>query len=228
MRRNLRARRRAPRSSGAKADDPLPTFSPRTLVHAQDTSAAYSTLLRNELLGEARASAAGLSPSKPPGFGNAGAFGSENGASAAAGATRRYSHSASPPRNLFRFKTDANALASLRVPPESPYALSPVGTDGTFRMGAGGHPRRAPRKIARSPFKVLDAPALQDDFYLNLVDWSSHNVLAVGLGTCVYLWSACTSRVTKLCDLGPGDSVCSVAWTQRGTYLAVGTNQGEA
>jgi WD40 repeat protein len=44
-------------------------------------------------------------------------------------------------------------------------------------------------------FQVLDAPALQDDFYLNLVDWSSHNVLAVGLGTCVYLWSACTSKV---------------------------------
>ena len=43
--------------------------------------------------------------------------------------------------------------------------------------------------------QVLDAPALQDDFYLNLVDWSSHNVLSVGLGTCVYLWSACTSKV---------------------------------
>jgi len=229
MRRNLRARRRAPGSSAAKADDPLPTFSPRTLVqkNAQDTSAAYSTLLRNELLGEARASAAGLSPSKPPGFVNAGAFGSENGASAGAGATRRYSHSASPPRNLFRFKTDAGSVASLRTPPESPYALSPVGTDVPFGTGAGGYHRRAPRKIARSPFKVLDAPALQDDFYLNLVDWSSHNVLAVGLGTCVYLWSACTSRVTKLCDLGPGDSVCSVAWTPRGTYLAVGTNQGE-
>ena len=42
--------------------------------------------------------------------------------------------------------------------------------------------------------QVLDAPALQDDFYLNLVDWSSQNVLAVGLGTCVYLWSACTSK----------------------------------
>ena len=47
----------------------------------------------------------------------------------------------------------------------------------------------------------------QDDFYLNLVAWSGANVLAVGLGTCVYLWSACTSRVTKLCDLGPGDAV---------------------
>jgi hypothetical protein len=43
--------------------------------------------------------------------------------------------------------------------------------------------------------QVLDAPALQDDFYLNLVDWSAQNVLAVGLGPCVYLWSACTSKV---------------------------------
>lgn len=42
---------------------------------------------------------------------------------------------------------------------------------------------------------MLDAPELQDDFYLNLVDWSSQNVLSVGLGTCVYLWSACTSQV---------------------------------
>ena len=46
--------------------------------------------------------------------------------------------------------------------------------------------------------QVLDAPQLQDDFYLNLVEWSSQNVLAVGLGTCVYLWSACTSKVGSL------------------------------
>ena len=46
------------------------------------------------------------------------------------------------------------------------------------------------RRISKAPFKVLDAPALQDDFYLNLVDWSSTNILAVGLGPCIYLWSA--------------------------------------
>lgn len=51
---------------------------------------------------------------------------------------------------------------------------------------------------------MLDAPALQDDFYLNLVDWSSNNMLGVGLGNCVYLWSASTSKVTKLCEL-PGE-----------------------
>lgn len=46
------------------------------------------------------------------------------------------------------------------------------------------------RKIPKTPFKVLDAPMLQDDFYLNLVDWSSNNVLAVGLNGAVYIWSA--------------------------------------
>lgn len=59
-------------------------------------------------------------------------------------------------------------------------------------------PRKPTRKISKIPFKVLDAPELQDDFYLNLVDWSSLNVLSVGLGTCVYLWSACTSQVCEL------------------------------
>jgi len=34
-------------------------------------------------------------------------------------------------------------------------------------------PYQQQRKISRAPFKVLDAPALQDDYYLNLVDWSS-------------------------------------------------------
>lgn len=64
--------------------------------------------------------------------------------------------------------------------------------------------------------QVLDAPELQDDFYLNLVDWSSQNVLSVGLGSCVYLWSACTSQVTRLCDLSSdNNSVTSVAWSER-------------
>lgn len=47
--------------------------------------------------------------------------------------------------------------------------------------------------MSKVPFKVLDAPQLQDDFYLNLVDWSSTNVLAVGLLDAVYIWSACTN-----------------------------------
>ncbi|KAJ3326321.1 substrate-specific activator of APC-dependent proteolysis [Boothiomyces sp. JEL0866] len=81
-------------------------------------------------------------------------------------------------------------------------------------------PKKVTRFISKTPYKVLDAPELQDDFYLNLVDWSSNNMLGVGLGTCVYLWSASTSKVVKLCDLGPYDSITS------GSHIAVGTNRG--
>lgn len=69
--------------------------------------------------------------------------------------------------------------------------------------------------MQKTPYRVLDAPELADDFYLNLVDWSATNVLGVGLGTSVYLWTAHTAAVSKLCNLaGGGDTISSVAWTQ--------------
>ena len=54
------------------------------------------------------------------------------------------------------------------------------------------------RKISKIPTKVLDAPALYDDFYLNLIDWSASNLLAVGLSNSVYLWNAGNSKVVRL------------------------------
>ena len=85
---------------------------------------------------------------------------------------------------------------------------------------------RGVRRIPKMPFKVLDAPLLQDDFYLNLVDWSSNNVLAVGLNGAVYIWSASNQQVKKLCEVAEDDAITSVAWTQSGTHLAVGTHKG--
>jgi cell division cycle protein 20 (cofactor of APC complex) len=46
--------------------------------------------------------------------------------------------------------------------------------------------------------KVLDAPDLIDDFYLNLVDWGSNNIVSVCLGTSLYLWNANTSKICEL------------------------------
>lgn len=188
----------------------------------EDTSAAYGALLRSELFGDVcPPEAYGVTPPATP---LSARFQPRTPSRGDGGSG--YS-CASPGRNLFRFRDDGSYGFAIDRG-ESPYALNPVGDGhGPLGMTLVSPRRRAPRKIARSPFKVLDAPALQDDFYLNLVDWSSSNVLAVGLGTCVYLWSACTSKVTKLCELSPSDSVCSVAWTQRGTYLSVGTNSGE-
>ncbi|RXH79931.1 hypothetical protein DVH24_041078 [Malus domestica] len=59
------------------------------------------------------------------------------------------------------------------------HSPSPFGFDDVV-TGVHRSPVKAPLKVPRSPYKVLDAPALQDDFYLNLVDWSSHTVCWVG------------------------------------------------
>ncbi|KAI9902914.1 hypothetical protein N3K66_002266 [Trichothecium roseum] len=102
------------------------------------------------------------------------------------------------------------------------YSLSPV-RFGSQQMLLS--PRRQPRAVSKVPYKVLDAPELADDFYLNLVDWGSANVLGVGLGNSVYMWNAQTSKVNKLCTL-EDDTVTSVSWIQKGTHLAIGTGKG--
>ena len=84
-----------------------------------------------------------------------------------------------------------------------------------------------PRKIASNPYRVLDAPGLCDDFYLNLVDWSAQNMLAVALENSVYVWNATTSTVQQLCDVEEDDQITSLSWSNRGGHLSVGTKGGE-
>lgn len=51
------------------------------------------------------------------------------------------------------------------------------------------------RRIQTAPERVLDAPGLLDDYYLNLLDWSSGNQVAIGLERNVYVWSADSGTV---------------------------------
>ncbi|XP_017090307.2 fizzy-related protein homolog [Drosophila bipectinata] len=87
--------------------------------------------------------------------------------------------------------------------------------------------KRPIRKLSRLPYKILDAPELQDDFYLNLIDWSSENMLAVGLGYSVYLWNGQNGHVTRLCDFSNEDNlVTAVRWHGGGRQVAIGTLGG--
>uniref|UniRef100_A0A673X1E9 Fizzy and cell division cycle 20 related 1 n=1 Tax=Salmo trutta TaxID=8032 RepID=A0A673X1E9_SALTR len=96
------------------------------------------------------------------------------------------------------------------------YSLAPVSSKSQKFLLS---PWKLTRKIAKIPLKVLDAPELQDDFYLNLVDWSALNVLS-------RLRHLSISGVTRLCDLAmEGDSVTSVGWSE-GNHVAVGTHKG--
>ena len=80
------------------------------------------------------------------------------------------------------------------------------------------------RHIATAPERVLDAPNLSDDYYLNLIDWSVSNVLAVALGSEVYMWDAASGSIDLLCELNSADTVTSVQWMADGSHLAIGTS----
>ncbi|KAA8587389.1 hypothetical protein FQN60_016251, partial [Etheostoma spectabile] len=151
---------------------------------------AYAALLRNELLG------AGIETVLDPHTDD-----------------RRHAVLSQDSHSLFRYTVHTKRVPFDSDNEVSPYSLSPLSNKSHKLLRS---PRKPARKISKIPFKVLDAPELQDDFYLNLVDWSAGNLLSVGLGACVYLWSACTSQVTRLCDLSvDGDSVTSVCWNER-------------
>ncbi|KAG7272488.1 hypothetical protein CRUP_005960 [Coryphaenoides rupestris] len=81
------------------------------------------------------------------------------------------------------------------------------------------------RYISSVPDRILDAPEIRNDFYLNLLDWSSRNVLAVALQNNVYLWDATRGDITLLMKMErEEDYISSVSWTKEGNYLAIGTS----
>ncbi|XP_059474135.1 cell division cycle protein 20 homolog isoform X2 [Neocloeon triangulifer] len=83
------------------------------------------------------------------------------------------------------------------------------------------------RVIPTMPEKILDAPDIMDDYYLNLIDWGKHNILAVALRNAVYLWNEATGQITQLMELtGAEEFVSSVSWIQEGQILAVGNSTG--
>lgn len=92
-------------------------------------------------------------------------------------------------------------------------------------LGASGARTKATRHIPSAPEKILDAPALVDDYYLKLLDWSCNNTLAVALGPSVYLWNASSGTISELCTLPAADDyVTSVAWIKEGGgVVAIGT-----
>lgn len=80
------------------------------------------------------------------------------------------------------------------------------------------------RVIPSNPEKILDAPELVNDWYLNLVSWGSTNVLAVALSNSVYLWNAATGDIKSLLQLPENEYISSLSWIQDGNQLAVGNS----
>ncbi|KAJ7574419.1 WD40-repeat-containing domain protein [Mycena floridula] len=109
-------------------------------------------------------------------------------------------------RRLFTYNSPTTSAPStptrrrLDTTIDEAYSMSPVRAESRQLLES---PRRQLRSVCKTPYRVLDAPDLAEDFYLNLVDWSSTNVLGE-----------------------ENDSISSVSWVQKGSTLAVGTLSG--
>ena len=95
------------------------------------------------------------------------------------------------------------------------------------------------RKISIKPYKELPAPNLIDDFYLNLLDWSSKNQIAVGCSSSVILWNNNKTQSETLFSYDMTEEnndninnennykyVSSLIWSEDGDKLAIGNSYG--
>jgi cell division cycle 20-like protein 1 (cofactor of APC complex) len=83
------------------------------------------------------------------------------------------------------------------------------------------------RKIRDTPYKILDAPSLLDDFYFNLVDWSAQNYVTIGLANHVYTLNSSTGKSFKLASFYGDNLISSVKSNENGGMMAVATTQGK-
>uniref|UniRef100_T1J1K2 CDC20/Fizzy WD40 domain-containing protein n=1 Tax=Strigamia maritima TaxID=126957 RepID=T1J1K2_STRMM len=78
------------------------------------------------------------------------------------------------------------------------------------------------------PNRILDAPEIVDDYYLNLLDWSVNNHLALSLADTVYLWNSVSGEIQQVMTMDNSTVyISSVSWVREGSHLAIGTSLGE-
>lgn len=101
----------------------------------------------------------------------------------------------------FRSAPPPSSHATSHLDQQRNYLLhsTPSASRGTTTSGPGS--TGAKKRVAPYlPDRVLDAPGFADDYYLNLIDWSCANRVAIGLGDVGYVWDAESGGVTALGD----------------------------
>ncbi|EON69444.1 hypothetical protein W97_08704 [Coniosporium apollinis CBS 100218] len=117
----------------------------------------------------------------------------------------------------------------LSFQPKAPESSRPIDLRAVYNRPLIPRARGAQhrRRIATAPERVLDAPGLVDDYYLNVLDWSRGNQIAIALERQVYIWSAETGTVENLFETSAETYVSSVKWSNDGAHLGVGLGTGE-
>lgn len=82
------------------------------------------------------------------------------------------------------------------------------------------------REVSAAPYKILDAPGLTDDFYLNVLDWTKTDLVVVALGNNLYNWCPTRGKATKMLGINNGDTISSLKGNAEGNKIALGYSSG--
>ncbi|KAJ4952410.1 hypothetical protein NE237_029242 [Protea cynaroides] len=122
------------------------------------------------------------------------------------------------------FNMNRTRILAFKDKPPTPVELFPTEVSSAQQLKSV-KPRR---HIPQSSERTLDAPDIVDDYYLNLLDWGSSNILSIALGNTLYLWDASDGSTSELVTIedeyGP---ITSVRWAPDGRHIAIGLNNSE-
>lgn len=80
--------------------------------------------------------------------------------------------------------------------------------------------------LPSDPFKVLDIPGVEDDYYTNLLSWSCQDYIAISLDNTVYLYDYQTSDIDTFYEAYKLEKVTSLTFNPAGDRLAMGNIMG--
>ncbi|KAK9449169.1 ubiquitin-protein transferase [Limtongia smithiae] len=143
-----------------------------------------------------------------------------------------------------RYRPDATALAYqssvadacgfalnqriLAFKPEAPQSKKPIDLRSQYnRPLKPATNAQLRRRLPTSAERILDAPGIRDDYYLNLLDWSCSNQVAIALDRDLYVWNAETGTVNSLLRTSPDTYIAGIKWSGDGAYVAVGLSDGD-
>ncbi|KAK7317966.1 hypothetical protein RJT34_02626 [Clitoria ternatea] len=82
--------------------------------------------------------------------------------------------------------------------------------------------------IPQSSKRTLHAPDLMDDYDLNFLDWGNANVLAIALGSIMYLWDAVNGSTSELVTVdNENGPIIFVSWAPDGRHFVIGLKNSE-
>ncbi|KAF3639858.1 Cell division cycle 20.1, cofactor of APC complex [Capsicum annuum] len=138
----------------------------------------------------------------------------------------------SPSREAYRKQLaetfNMNRTRILAFKNKPPTAIEAIPNDCSSSVHQQAKTAKPRRYIPQTSERTLDAPDLVDDYYLNLLDWGSSNVLSIALGSTVYLWDASDGATSELVTIDEENGpVTSVKWAPDGRHLALGLNNSD-